>query len=122
MSDTEKLLITSTHGIDDPERCLLPFIVGNGALALDVDVTVFLLGSAVDLAVKGKAAEIEHLSGMPEPKKLIEDFFALGGKVLLCGPCSNHRGIKDEDLLEGAKIGGAAALVSLAQEGATIGL
>lgn len=110
---TEKLLVISTHGLNDPEKLLMPLIVANASLALDVPTTVFLMGASVELAVKGKAETVPALSGMPEAKNLINSIIEQGGDFQLCGPCSNHRGITADQLIANAAVGGAAGLVDM---------
>lgn len=109
---SEELLIITTLGPEAPEKLLMPFITANAALALDIKVTMFLMSSAVELAVKGAAAKIPTLDQMPTLPTLMESVVSQGGDFLLCGPCSNHRNIKPEDLIEHASIGGAAGLVN----------
>lgn len=46
----EKILYVVSHGTDDSERATLPFVHANGALAMDVEAVVILLGPAVMLA------------------------------------------------------------------------
>ena len=44
MSDngTEKIVVIITHGPDDPERALFPFVMANGAMLMDAEATVIL--------------------------------------------------------------------------------
>ncbi len=110
------LLIISTIGPENPEKLLMPFIVANTSLTLDIPVTMFFMSSGVELALKGKAETIEKLNDMPDLPSLLQTFVSQGGIIKLCGPCCNHRNIKPEDLIEGAEIGGAAGLVDLVME------
>ena len=109
----EELLVVNTIGPEDPEKCLMPFIVANAALLMDIKTTIFMMAKSVNLAVKGAASKVEHLDQMPVLSELMENFFAQGGEMLLCGPCCNHAGIKPENLVQGASIGGASGLVDL---------
>ncbi len=102
MAETvEKILIIGTHGGEDPERASLPFVVANAALAMDVQVNVVLQGYAVTLAQKGVNEHI-FAGGLPPLKELMDNFFAQGGKILVCTPCIKERKIGQEMLLEGA--------------------
>ena len=112
MTENE-LLIVSTQGPEAPEKLLMPFIIANASLALDIPVTVFLMSSAVELVIIGRAEEVPTLSGMPELPSLIKSFFEQGGIIKLCGPCCNHRNITEVNLIDGASVGGAAGLVDL---------
>ena len=56
----------------------------------------------------------EHVSvqGFPKLSELIDIYTEAGGKMYVCGSCVGSRQIKDEELIEGATIVGAAAFVS----------
>ena len=113
-----KIVITSTHGKDDPERAHLPFAVANAALTFENEVIVFLQGQAVNLAKKDNT-EGHTIPPFPPISKLITDFLAAGGKLYLCGPCLKAHMINETDIIEGAKPAGAAFLVQEAI-GATV--
>lgn len=104
MSETksEKIVIFATHGPDDPERATLPFVMGNGALAMDVEAVVILQGSGVVLAKKG-CYEHVFAAGLPVLKELVDTFVQLGGKVLVCTPCIKERRITEDMLIESAE-------------------
>ena len=106
----ERMVIIATHGPDDPERATLPFVMGNGALVMDVETTVILQGSSVLLAKNGS---YEHVfaAGLPPLKDLIGSFIEQGGKILVCTPCINERKIDESMLLEVAEPIAAARAV-----------
>jgi len=97
----EKIVIFGTHGPEDPERASLPFVIGNAALVMEVEVTVMLQGTAVLLA---KSGCYEHVfaAGLPPLKDLVDAFLQQGGTLLICTPCINERKITKGMLLEGA--------------------
>jgi uncharacterized protein involved in oxidation of intracellular sulfur len=96
----EKIVIFGTHGPEDPERASLPFVIGNAALVMEVQVTVMLQGTAVLLA---KSGCYEHVfaAGLPPLKDLVDSFLQHGGTLLICMPCIEERKIPRETLLEG---------------------
>ena len=95
----EKLVIFGTHGPEDPERACLPFVIGNAALVMEVDVTVMLQGSAVFIAKEG-CYEHVFAAGLPPLKELIKAFIDQGGKLLICTPCIQERNITPEMLVK----------------------
>jgi uncharacterized protein involved in oxidation of intracellular sulfur len=113
MSEEEELLVVNTYGPENSEKCLMPFIVANAALLMDIKTTVFMMAGSVQLAVRGAAEKVPRLEGMPVLAELMNNFFAQGGEMKLCGPCCNHREITPDDLREGAEIGGASGLVDM---------
>ncbi len=114
----EKILYISTHGKEDLERAAMPFVLGNAALAMDVQATVILQGEAVFVAKKGFVDDMPRGGGFPPIKKLIQDFVELGGKVWVCMPCIESRNIAENDLIEGAEItaGGQVNLAAIAAD------
>jgi predicted peroxiredoxin len=104
----EKIVYVVTSGADNPEMATLPFVHANAALVMEVEAVVVLLGPAVMLARKGF---IKHVfaGGLPPLQKLLDDFLAQGGRLLLCTPCIQFRQIDQSELIEEAKPIAAAA-------------
>jgi predicted peroxiredoxin len=109
-SKSEKLVIFVTHGGEDPERATIPFVVGAAALAMDVQVTMILQATGVTLMKKG-CYEHVFAAGFDPLKKLIDSFIEFGGKILVCIPCIESRGITPDMLLEEAELGKAGRVV-----------
>lgn len=107
---SNSLLIHCTHGKDDAERAILPFIVGNVAVTADQQATIFLTIEGARLATKGYAEQVNK-EGYTPLKEIIQSFLANGGKIWVCGACAKPRGITDADLIDGAQIVTAANLV-----------
>jgi uncharacterized protein involved in oxidation of intracellular sulfur len=106
MENNEKIVYVITNGKNNPEKAIIPFVLANGALAMDIDVSIILQSEGVMLAKKGYADDIKH-EGFDPLKKLIDDYLSSGKKLLLCGPCVKARKIEN-DLIENAVIVGAA--------------
>lgn len=114
---SQPLLLHCTHGKEDAERAILPFIVGNVAVTADKPATVFLTVEGVWLATKGYAEQVNK-EGFTPLKEIMDSFVANGGKIWACGACTKPRGITEGDLIEGAKIVTAANLVEELVNGA----
>lgn len=110
MKTTEKLVIISTTGPENQEKATLPFVIATAAQTVDTDVVVILQASAVLLAKKG-AAENVNAQGLMPLKKLMDTFIELGGKLLLCSPCIRERFIGEEELIAGSKLVAAGTVV-----------
>jgi uncharacterized protein involved in oxidation of intracellular sulfur len=106
----EKVLYIGTHASDDPEKAAMPFVMANAALAMDINATVCLQGSAVYLAQKQHAEHLPKPGGFPSVKELIDTFIELGGSLLVCVPCIKERHIDEADLIDGAKTTAAGSL------------
>ncbi len=115
--NNEKLVIVASRGHDD-ERATVSWTIANGGLSAGLEVTIFLVSSAVDLVRKGGADHVRMNPFDPPMKELIEGFLARGGKILVCPPCAKVRGYSEEHLIAGVTIVGSAALHALIKEGA----
>ncbi len=112
MSDNEKLVFMVTHGPDDPELATIPFVMAVAALASEVQVVVGLQGSGVELAVRGRTDGVEA-RGFPPLARLLKDYADLGGRLLVCGPCINARGIDpSRQFIENAEVVAAGRFVA----------
>jgi predicted peroxiredoxin len=120
MDQPEKLIIIVTHGPEEPELATLPFVMAAGALVSDIEVVMAFQAEGVRLVTKG-GAEGVHARAYPALQELVDTVAAIGGLLMPCSPCLEHRGIAEDDLLDGVEIIGAARLVSeIASASATL--
>jgi predicted peroxiredoxin len=103
----EKIVYVGTHGPDEAERAIIPFMLANGAMVMDVEAVVILTGPGVMLALRGVADHV-LVGGLTPLKKLIEEFLAQGGRLLLCTPCVQLRQLDKSELIGEAKLIAAA--------------
>jgi predicted peroxiredoxin len=103
-------------GSDEPDKAFPPFMMGSGALALDMEVMLFFTMSGLNIIRKGGAEKI-HLPGAP---KTLPEFLAImkegGAKLVACSAAFPIVGVEEADLIEGVKCGGVATFVSAAKE------
>lgn len=114
---SEKLIFSCSHGKEDPERAILPFVAANTAAIAGQEAVVLLTIEGVWLGTRGGADGVAR-EGFPELSPLLTEFVENGGEVWLCGTCAKPRGITDEQLVDGAKITGAANIVEHVINGA----
>jgi predicted peroxiredoxin len=114
---SERIMFNCTHGKDDPERAILPFMAANIAAAAGQTVSVVCTIEAVWLGTIGGDEGIVK-DGLAEFSQLYDDFVANGGEVWLCSACTKPRGITEEQLKPGASIVGAAQVVEEVVAGA----
>jgi uncharacterized protein len=112
-----RLLFHCTHGRDDPERAIVPFIAANVAAASGQEAVVVLTIEGAWLCKRGYAETVQA-AGFPELAELLGAFVEAGGEVWGCSACTTPRGITEADLVEGARIVGAAAIVAAVADGA----
>jgi predicted peroxiredoxin len=111
---TEKMLIFC--GSDDPQKAFPPFMLASGAIALDMEVTLFFTLSGLNI-IKKNGIERIKLPGapktLPEFIKIMQD---ANVKFIACSAAFPIVGCKEEDLIEGVECGGVATFVSAAEE------
>jgi len=102
--------------LNDPsygtERCYNALRLASALVKQDnVHVTVFLMGDAVLCAKAGQ----ETPQGYYNLERMLKPI-AHKGEVILCGTCMNARGMKDEEVTEGARRGTMNELAALTTE------
>ena len=111
-----RLLFHCTHGRDDPERAIVPFIAANVAAASGQEAVVVLTIEGAWLCKRGYA-ETVAADGFPDLAELVASFVESGGQIWGCSACTTPRGITEPDLIDGAQIVGAATIVAAVAEG-----
>lgn len=110
MSTTsQRLVVKVTCGSEALERLNQGLTVAATAAASGVEVSLWLTGDAVWVAVPGRAEELSlpHAADLSE----LRDALLASGTVTVCGQCAARRSLTDADLLPGAQVRGAAAFV-----------
>lgn len=111
------IVVNCTHGREEPERATLSFVVGNVSATAEQPTVVLLTCEGVWIATKGYADDVSQ-PGLPALHEVAESFVAAGGEIWACGACTAPRGITTEDLVPGARIVTAAAVVEAMADGA----
>ena len=101
-----ELVIKCTTGAETPERANQAFTVAAAGVAAGATVSLWLTGEAAWFAVPGRAEAFEL--DLATPLAELRDMVLSGGSVTVCSQCAQRRGIIEADLVEGAKIAGAA--------------
>ncbi len=115
-----KVVVNLATGMEDPERVLVAFLVGQAAAAKGKQVTMFLTKDAVHLAVPGQAHG-EACAGCPPIERLFAQYAEAGGELLVCPICVNSRGLDSTTFVTNATVGGATPLWEwIGDEAATV--
>jgi predicted peroxiredoxin len=103
-------------GSDDPQKAFPPFMLGSGALALDMEVNLFFTMSGLNIVKKGCAEKID-LPGAPRPlPEFIQVLQEGGARMIACSAAFPIVGCEENDLIDGVECGGVATFVSGAEE------
>ena len=99
-------MIKCTVGAEEPERCNQAFTVAAAGVAAGAPVSLWLTGEAAWFGVPGRAEDF-HLD-LATPLAELRDIVLSGGTLTVCSQCAQRRGLVEADLVEGARIAGAA--------------
>ena len=103
-------------GSDDPQKAFPPFMLGSGALATEMELTLFFTMSGLNIIRRGGAEKIV----LPGAPKTLGEFIKImqegGAKMIACSAAFPIVDMKEEDLIEGVECGGVATFVSDAEE------
>lgn len=115
MADHQKKLLIFC-GSDDPQRAFPPFMLASGALAMDMDVTLFFTMGGLHIVEKGGPEKI-HMEGEPQSlPTLMNVIRENGGKLIACSALLAAEGLEKDDIMEGVEFGGVATFVEGAEE------
>ena len=109
MANTAKVAINLATGLEDGERVTVALLVGAAAVERGKRVTMFLTKETVRLAVPGHA-QGTACEGCPPIPRLLEQFAAGGGELLVCPICFDARKLDAGALAANASLGGATPL------------
>ena len=109
MAEDGKVVINLATGLEDPERVLVAFLVGNAAAEKGKQVAMFLTKEAVRLAVPGVTVGVA-CDGCPPLERLFEQYAGNGGELLVCPICFNARKLDEGELVANATLAGASPL------------
>ncbi len=114
MENNKKML--AFCGSDDPNKSFPPFMLGCGAQAMDMELTLFFTLSGLNIIRRGYAERIQ----LPGAPKTLPEFLQIakenGARFIACSAAFPILGIKGDDFIEGVEYGGVAEFVSLAEE------
>lgn len=103
-------------GSKEPKKAFPPFMLAAGALALDMDVSMFFTMDGLHIVERGEAEKIK-LNGEPQGlmdlMKTVQDN---GGRLIACSAVLAAEGLQEEDIIEGVEFGGVATFISGAEE------
>jgi len=113
------MFVIATRGPDQPNLAALPFVALKGAVESGEfpgePPVVFLMQEATYLADRKTDLREIKAVGLPSIGEVVEFLEGEGLEVIVCAPCAAPRGISEADLVEYARMGGAADLASSAK-------
>ena len=104
------LVVKTTAGKDEPERCNQALTVAAAAAASGVPVSLWLTGEASWFALPDGCPDLQLPHATPLPDLLAAILQA--GMVTVCTQCAARRDITPDDVLDGVRIAGATTFVA----------
>lgn len=113
------MFVIGTRGPDQPNLAALPFVALKGAVASGEfpgePPQVFLMQEATYLADRHlDLAEVKAV-GLPTVAEVVAFLREHGLEVVVCRPCAEARGLTEDRLMEGARMGGAGDMAKMAK-------
>ena len=112
-------VIGISNGANDVEKVAVAYLIANEALKRGNPVLIWLTGEGTRLSQKGFAGGLTA-PGTAPVSELQEQFSSGGGRMYACPVCFNNRGLDANNLVTGAEVKGAAALIDFTEAGATV--
>jgi predicted peroxiredoxin len=116
----DKILIIMTSGPDTPRRCATPFFFGTLAAAMDYEVTMFFTIDGTKLLQKGVAENVYPKEGGKPVSDFIQDAIDAGVKFTACTASMELHDLTQEDLIDGVKMVGGAAMWQMSEDSKTL--
>jgi uncharacterized protein len=113
----DKVVVGLTHGLDDPERVLLAYLMGVEAVRKDKQVVMWLTQDAVNVVTPGFADKVE-VPDAPLVADLHAEYVERGGRFQACPVCMRSRGLTGTDMVPNAEVNGASVLYEFTEGGA----
>lgn len=117
INPNKKLVLMLSHNAND-DKSTVAFTIANAALSSGMEVGIFLTSDGVEMSREG-ACDYTNIKPFKPAFELVESFIAGGGVVWACSPCFQHRGLKNEEVVEGAVVTGAGPMLQWIAEGAS---
>jgi predicted peroxiredoxin len=96
-------IVIGTHGEEDIEKATMTFACASASASMGIKTKVFLTGNGVKLAQKGFAKKLPSVKGMASIDELMAGFKDCCGRLLVCIPCLESRGIKKQSFVDGTQ-------------------
>lgn len=111
MADPQNILYVQTSNA--PERQYSPLVLAQSARAMGLDAAVYYLGMGLTVLKPGEAEKMQ-LGSFPTVAEMLQKALDMGVTVYVCEASKQMLGWESVELIDGARIVGAATLNDLA--------
>ncbi len=113
------ILVNITRGKDQLHAVAMAIALAQSAIKDGRTATVFLNVEAPVFAAKDLKPDLQ-CKGFPPIKKMLADFIAAGGRVLVCQHCAHLAKLKPEEMVAGAKAVAQSELLAALSPGTVV--
>ncbi|EIM64559.1 MULTISPECIES: DsrE family protein [Desulfobacter] len=118
---TDNVVIALSCGTNDTNRATRAIHLATIAHKEGKNTSLFLLDEGVYLAKEGIITHVRAATG-DVADDLLAYLQAHGVPILVCTPCASARQIKEDDLIEGARMASAAEFINMSCDATVISL
>ncbi len=111
MAEKKVVYVVSNDPYSNTENVSAVFAQALTAVSFGHECSIYLMDEAVNIARKGGIKDVKFPQFEPLAM-MVENFMDMEGKIFVCHPSSDARGIHEADCLEGVKFVNASALVA----------
>ena len=102
-SSKQPILVNITRGKNELHAVSMALGLAQSAIKDGRPAVVFLNVEAPVFAAKDLGDDVKY-ADFPPVKKMLADFVAMGGRVLVCGHCAHVVKLEQRDMIDGAKV------------------
>jgi copper chaperone CopZ/predicted peroxiredoxin len=102
-SSKQPILVNITRGKNELHAVSMALALAQSAIKDGRTAAVFLNVESPVFAAKDLGADLK-CADFPPVKKMLADFVAMGGHVLVCGHCAHIVKLEQRDMIDGAKV------------------
>jgi uncharacterized protein involved in oxidation of intracellular sulfur len=122
--ETDMMVVLKTGKSDRGASATLAFGWACTALALGKKVTMFLTMDGTIWSLKDSCKGVK-VEGFDPLNEYVDQFFSLGGKMLICAPCTEYycsipKELRSREIYQEAELAGLSTIVSMVGNGTSM--
>jgi predicted peroxiredoxin len=114
MGAKKKLVFLLKTGFNKPGITRGALMFSAISASMNVETVLYCVQEGADIMVRGAVDREEVKPGVPTIKQRLQEAIDAGVDIQVCSATAKLKGITQEDLIEPARITGAATLIDLA--------
>lgn len=114
MTEEKKLVFLLKTGFNAPGITRGALMFSAISASMDVETVLYCVQEGADIMIKGALEKEEVKPGVPTIKQRLQEAIDAGVDIQICSATAKLKGIEEKDLIEPARITGAATLIDLA--------